>query len=106
MCKDVFVVEEFYWCSSFGKNDEGDPDMRKDKSMPMVWFGKGAEERALKYIKAYAKLNNWKECKPCWNKQKAYRSRSLGEGDKEWFQAKQLCKLVNDYCVNVQVIDI
>jgi hypothetical protein len=103
MSKDVWVVEDFYWNTSFGLNDFGEPDMRKDSTMPKVWFGKGAEVNARAYLEEFARINNWTECKCDWNKQKAFRGRDLGEGDEKWFSAKQLCLLINDYCVNIKV---
>lgn len=101
----VWCVQEWWWNASFGKDDQGEPRMQPQKSMPQVWFGSNAKERALKYLKEYAKLNNMSECNPCWNKYLAYRSRLMGEGKQEWFQCKQMFKLIDEYCVNIEVVD-
>jgi len=100
MSEDVFVVEDFFWCASFGNNEDGNPELRKDKSMPKVWFGKNAEKKAIAYIDEFARINNWTECEADWNKEKAFRGRALGEGKEEWFSAKQLTKLVS-VCINI-----
>ena len=93
---EVYIIEDWFYSESFGKDEDGSLKYKQTGSMPRVFSGENSKKNAVDWMNKMFTLNDMEKCKPCWNKELAYRTRPICvsiTSDEQWWNIYQMYEL-------------